>query len=82
MWISHSDTKRLTKGISKEAVSDFLEMWNTDVPIIKEFEFKKDGIELANGYLRYFGSEYYAVDVQWDKRTESFMWNLKQYVKS
>jgi len=81
MWINNNDTLRLTKGISTNATSDFLDMWNTDLEVLKDYDTKQDAIEVANGYLRYFGSVYYVADIDWDRKSGALVWNMKEYVK-
>ena len=81
MWINNNDTSRLIKGILDEAVPDFLDMWNKDLEVLTDYANKQDAIEVANGYLRYFGSVYYVADIDRDRKSGALVWNMKEYVK-
>lgn len=81
MWVTDLDVDQLLKGISPEATADFLDCWINDLKIIKEFENKADAIEVANAYLKYFGSVQHVVNIDWDKKNNVFMWNLKSNMR-
>ena len=80
MWITELDTEKLTKGINATVVEDFLDCWKSDLRLLKNEDSpynKEDAIRIANAYLKYFGSAQHVINVDWDRRKNTFMWNVK-----
>lgn len=78
MWVSEANLETIGKGVTEEAMPDFLSAWKEDLKGIKGYTYKEDAVEVANAYLKYFGSSNRVVDVRRDVINSCLSWDVRE----